>query len=140
MFLVTRAKHKFERTIISFGMSLVPVAMVLGLLTPVFGPAVDHHYADRSPFHAHVFVGENTNLHDHSPVNHDHSSGETTGDGLSVISTSITGSHGPETLYVTAVESLLPDVDFHLVSIKGGKTIVPDNETIAPLDKPPRRA
>jgi len=121
-------------------MSLVPVVMVLGSLTPIFGPAVDHHYADRSPFHAHVFVGENANLHDHSLVNHDHSSGETTGDGISVTSTSITGSHGPLTLDVTAIESLVPDFDSHLVAIQVGKSIVPDNETIAPLDRPPRRA
>jgi|TARA_B110000438_G_scaffold28162_1_gene27167 hypothetical protein len=140
MFLVTRAKHKFERTIISFGMSLVPVVMVLGLLTPVFGPAVDHHYADRSPAHAHVFVGKDTNLHDHSLVNHDHSLGETTGDGLSVTSTSITGSHGPLTLDGATLNSLVSDFDSHLVAIQVGEPLVPDNKMIAPLDRPPRRA
>lgn len=118
----------------------MPVVMVLGLLTPVFGPAVDHHYADRSPAHAHIFVGENANLHDHSLVNHDHSSGETTSDGLSVTSTSITGSHGPLTLDGASLESLVPDLDSHFVAIQIGESIVPDNKTIAPLDKPPRRA
>ena len=116
------------------------VAMVLGLMTPVFGPAVDHHYADRSPAHAHVFVGEDTNLHDHSLVNHDHSLGETTRDGLSVISTSITGSHGPLMLDGATLNSLVPDFDSHLVAIQVGESLVPDNEMIAPLDRPPRRA
>ncbi|MCX8277052.1 MAG: hypothetical protein OTJ43_02120 [Dehalococcoidia bacterium] len=124
----------------SFGMSFVPLAMVLGLLTPVLGPVIDHHYADRSPAHAHVFVGEDTNIHDHSLVNHDHSSGETTSDGLSVTSTSITGSHSPLTLDGAALESLVPDFDSHLVAIQVGESFVPDNETIAPLDRPPRRA
>ena len=121
-------------------MSLVLVAMVLGLLTPIFGPAADHHYADRSPAHAHVFVGEDTNLHDHSLVNHDHSSGETTGDGLSVTSTYITGFHGPLTLDDATLKSLVPDFGSHLVAIQVGESLIPDNETIAPLVRPPRRA
>ena len=120
-------------------MSLVPVAMVLGLLTPIFGPAADHHYADRSPAHAHVFVGEDTNLHDHSLANHDHSSGETTGDGISVTSTSVTGSHGPLTFDGATFESLVPNFDTHMIAIQFGETPVPDNKAITPLDRPPQR-
>jgi len=121
-------------------MSLVPVAMVLGLLTPIFGPGADHHYADRSPAHTHVFVGEDTNLHDHSLANHDHSSGETTGDGISVTSTSVTGSYGPLTLDGATLESSVPNFDTHLFAVKVGESLAPDNEGITPLDRPPQRA
>ena len=113
---------------------------MLGLLAPVFGPAADHHYADRSPAHAHVFVGEETNLHDHSLTNHDHSSGETTGDGISVTSTSVTGSHGPLTLDGATLESSVPNFDTHLFAMQVGESLVPDNEAMTLLDRPPQRA
>ena len=121
-------------------MSLVPVVMVLGLLTPVLGPAMDHHYADRSPAHAHVFVGEDTNLHDHSLDLHDHTSGESTGDGLSVASTSITGSYGPLMLVGATLESHVPNFNTHMIDMQVRESTVPDNQPIAPLNRPPRRA
>ncbi|MBT3996181.1 MAG: hypothetical protein HOF01_10330 [Chloroflexi bacterium] len=120
-------------------MSLVPFAMVLGLLVPVLGPAMDHHYADRSPAHAHVFVGEDTNIHDHSLAIHDHSSGESIGDGLSITSTSVTGSYGPLTLVGATLELLVPNFNTHMIDMQAGELTVPDNESITPLNRPPRR-
>jgi len=130
------------RTIIPFSLSFVPALMVIGLLTPVFGPAIDHHYADRSPAHAHVFVGDDTNVHDHalSLASHDHSAGETTGDGISVTSTSASSSHGPLTLDGATLESTLPNYDPLLVAMQVGEPPVPDDNAIAPLDRPPRIA
>jgi hypothetical protein len=133
------AKHKLKRTISSFVISFAPLLMVIGLMAPVFGPAVDHHYVDRSPAHAHVFVGEDTNLHEHSLVNHDHAAGETTSDGISVASSSASSAHGPLTLDGATLESSIPNFDTHLVAIYVGEPPVPDNQAIAPLDRPPRR-
>jgi hypothetical protein len=123
----------------SFGMSLVPLAMVLGLLTPVLGPAIDHHYADRSPAHDHVFVGEDTNLHNHSLASHDHSSGETTSYGLSITSTSVMGSHGPLSLDGVTLESSALNFNTYTIAMHSGEATIPDNEYIYPLDRPPRR-
>jgi hypothetical protein len=128
------------RTISSFVVSFAPVFMVLGLLTPVFGPAIDHHYVDRSPAHAHVFVGEETNLHDHSLANHDHEAGETTSDGISIASSSATSAHGPLMLHGATLESTVPDLDTHLIAIHVGEPPVPDDNAVTPLDRPPRRA
>jgi len=138
--LVRRAKHRLISTTTAFGLSLVAVLMVAGLLTPVIGPAVDHHYADRSPAHAHVYVGEETNTHDHSLADHDHAAGETTGDGLSVVSTSASSAHGPLTLDGATLESSVPNYDSQLIAMFVGEPPVPENEAIAPLDRPPRRS
>ena len=114
--------------------------MAIGLLTPILGPALDHHYVDRSPEHAHVYVGEDTNLHDHSLVNHDHAVGETTSDGISVASTSASSAHGPLTLDGATLESSNPNYDAFMIVMQIGEPPVPDDEAIAPLDRPPRRA
>lgn len=114
--------------------------MVIGLLAPIIGPAVDHHYVDRSPAHAHVFAGEETILHEHSLGNHDHSQGETTSDGVSIVSTSASGAHGPLTLDGATLESPVPNFSTHMIAMQVGEPPVPDNEAITPLDRPPRRA
>ena len=130
------------RTISSLVFSYVPVLMVLGLLTPIFGPAIDHHYVDRSPAHTHLHVGAETNVHDHSLDDHDHDAGETTSDGISIASSSASsapGAHGPITLDGAALESSIPDLDTHLIAIHVGEPPVPDDKAISPLDRPPRR-
>lgn len=109
------------------------VLMVTGLLTPVIGPAVDHHYADRSPAHAHVFVGEETNTHDHSLADHDHSAGETTGDGLSVVSTSASSAHGPLTLDGATLESSVPNYDSRVDRCVRWRTPCPRERSDRPI-------
>ena len=127
-------------------MSLVPVLMVMGLLTPVFGPVIDHHYVDRSAAHAHMLIGEETNIHEPSLIDHDHSLGETGGsDGISLATSTVstaTGSsvHGPLTLDGATLESSIPQHDHHLIEMYFGEFPVPDSESIAPLDRPPRKA
>lgn len=137
-----RTKHRLKRTIISFVFSLVPLVMLMGLVAPVLGPALDHHYADRSPAHAHIFVGDETNLHDHSLslAKHDHSPGEVNGDGISVTSTSASSAHGPLTLDGATLESSIPNYDSYMIAMMVGEPPVPDNLAIPPLDRPPRRA
>ncbi|MDP6666237.1 MAG: hypothetical protein QF357_02435 [Dehalococcoidia bacterium] len=127
------------RTATSFTLLLVPLLMVLGLAAPVIGPAIDHHYADRSPNHAHAFVGEATNEHLHLLTGHDHEQG-VQGDGVSVVSTSATSPDGPLTLDGATLESLVPDFDDHMTAVDLGSPRAPDTEAVAPLDPPPRRA
>jgi hypothetical protein len=126
----------------AFALNLVPIVMVIGLLTPVVGQAVDHHYVDRSPAHDHVFVGEETNLHDHSLslASHDHSAGEATGDGISIASTSASSAHGPLTLDGATLESSIPNYNHHMIAIQVGEPSFPDEEAISPPDRPPHRA
>ena len=67
--------YTWKKQVRSLFLVALPVLMVLGVLTPIVGPAIDHHYADRTPIHAHVLNGEVTNQHDHSLANHDHQEG-----------------------------------------------------------------
>ncbi|MBN4064776.1 hypothetical protein JYU04_03465 [Dehalococcoides mccartyi] len=138
-----RAKTRYGRTMFSFSISFVPLLMVLGLLAPVFGPAIDHHYVDRSPAHAHVFVGEETNLHEHLLASHDHSdenlgiSGN--GDGISITSTSANSVYGSLALDGATLETKVPSYADHMIALQIRESLVPDDEAIAPLDRPPRR-
>ena len=115
--------------------------MVTGMLAPFFGPAVDHHFVDRSPAHAHVFVGVATNDHVHLPPlafgDHDHSSG-VNGDGVSVLSTSVSSAQSPLTLDGATIESLIPSYESHLTALYFGELPVADGQVIAPLGRPPR--
>ncbi len=117
--------------------------MVMGLLAPFFGPAIDHHFADRSPGHAHIFAGDATNNHTHSLAlalasgGHDHVSG-VNGDGISVLSTSVSPAHSPLTLDGAALESLVPRYDNRLTALYAGELSVADGQVIAPPGRPPR--
>lgn len=137
--MAVRAKHKLMRTAVSFTLAIVPLLMVMGLLAPVAGPAIDHHYADRSPAHGHAFYGDVTNDHIHSlaPGDYDHSSGEN-GDGVSTVSTPVSSAHGPLTLDGATSESFVPTFNDHMIAMYVGKRTVPDGQEIAPFDRPPR--
>jgi hypothetical protein len=113
--------------------------MVMGLIMPFVGPAVDHHYVDRSPAHAHILVGEETNTHEHSLASseHGHISG-VNGDGISLLTSSVSSAHGPLTLDGATLESQVPSYDDHLIVIHLGESPITDTEAIAPLDRPPR--
>jgi len=115
------------------------VLMVMGLIVPYVGPAIDHHYVDRSPAHAHALVGEATNAHEHSlaSAEHGHVSGAN-GDGVSLATSSASSGHGPLALDGATLESQVPSYDDHLIAIHLGESPIPDAEAIAPLDRPPR--
>jgi hypothetical protein len=53
-------------------------------LLPIYGPAVDHHFAERIPGHAHVYLGEVLPDHTHPyEAEHDHAHTDTAkGDGI----------------------------------------------------------
>ena len=113
--------------------------MVMGLIMPFVGPAIDHHYVDRSPAHAHILVGEETNTHAHSLVSseHGHISG-VNGDGISLLTSSVSSAHGSLTLDGATLESQVPSYDDHLIAIRLGESPITDTEAIGPLDRPPR--
>jgi len=107
---------------------------------PFVGPAIDHHYVDRSPAHGHAFVGEETNVHEHSltSVGHDHSAEVANGDGVSLATASASSAHGPITLDGATLESLVPNYSDHMIAMYLGEAPAADTEAIAPLDRPPR--
>jgi hypothetical protein len=113
--------------------------MVMGLIMPFVGPAIDHHYVDRSPAHAHALVGEATNEHEHSlaSAEHGHISGAN-GDRISLVTSSVFSGHGPLALDTATLESQVPSYGDHLIAIHLGESPIPDVEAIAPLDRPPR--
>jgi hypothetical protein len=115
------------------------VLMVMGLIVPFVGPAIDHHYVDRSPAHAHVFVGEETNAHEHSlaSFDHGHDSG-VNGDGISLVTSSVSSGHSPLTIDGATLESQVLSYDDNLIAIYLVDSPVLDAEAIAPLDRPPR--
>ena len=131
------------QTATSLALTVVPLMMVMGLLAPFFGPAIDHHFVDRSPAHAHIFVGDATNEHVHLSAltlasdDHDHSSG-VNGDGVSVLSTSVSSAQSPLTLDGATIESLIPSYESHLTALYFGELPVADGQVIAPLGRPPR--
>jgi len=132
-------KYRAIRATASFALNLVPALMVMGLLAPFVGPAIDHHYVDRSPAHAHIFVGDETNLHEHAIVSseHDHSSG-LSGDGVSLATSTASSAHGPLTLDGATLESSIPNYDHHLFAVHFGESPTPDTGLVTPLDRPPR--
>ncbi|MBO04795.1 MAG: hypothetical protein CL731_07260 [Chloroflexi bacterium] len=127
--------------IFAFVLNLLPGLMVLGVVTPVVGPAIDHHYVDRSPAHAHVFTGDESHEHDHTLANHDHSdqSLEHSGDGTSIVSTSISSGFGLSSLNCATLEVHLPKFEGNTVVVYTEEVLAPDGDVIAPLDRPPRR-
>ena len=113
----------------------------MGLLASAFGPALDHHYVDRSPVHGHVFLGAATNDHTHVAElafgNHDHSSG-VNGDGVSVLSTSVSSAYSPLTFDDATLESIIPRYDSHMTALYVSELPIADGQAIAPLGRPPR--
>ena len=50
---------------ISFLMGLFILATVYALVLSVFGPVLDHHYAERQPDHRHIYIGDVVSDHIH---------------------------------------------------------------------------
>ncbi len=114
--------------------------MVIGLLTPILGPVIYHHYFDVSPAHAHLFVGDETNLHVHPVTFDDHPPGEESGDGISIASTSASSAQNPLTLDGASLELSIPDFVQDIIALHIGESEILNETAISPLDRPPRRA
>ncbi len=97
-------KNRLVRTAVAFVLALIPSLMVVGLIIPFVGPAIDHHYVDRSPGHMHIFIGQVTNDHTHSLVNHDHTN-RLNEDGVSIATSSAISVYGQLTLDGSILDS-----------------------------------
>ena len=55
-------------------LSLTALALLVALLTPLLGPLVDHHFAERQPGHLHIYLGgvPVQHLHDHQAYHTHH--------------------------------------------------------------------
>ena len=139
-FLIIRITTKSKRVILSLAISLVPGLMVLALITPVIGPAIDHHYVDRSPAHSHIFTGNYIQDHEHFLTAHDHTEldFESFGDGTSILSTSINSSYAIGSFDGAALEMLHPTFIVQTVVVYQVDISPPDDDAVLPLYRPPR--
>ncbi|MEX0763186.1 MAG: hypothetical protein WD208_09355 [Dehalococcoidia bacterium] len=61
-----------------FGHLVIVGLMLLALVYPMAGPALDHHFAERMPHHDHVALNGTGPEHSHDPVRgHTHNAGDT---------------------------------------------------------------
>lgn len=137
--MTLRTRNRLIRTVKSFALVAALPLMVMGLLAPVIGPTLDHHYADRSPVHAHAFTGQDDIDHSHSIRDHGHAD-ETFGNGVSVVSTSVSSADCPLNLDGTTLEYSVQNNDHHLTALFVGESPVPDEEAITPFVRPPRHS
>ena len=130
-------KNRLVKTAVAFVVATIPSLMMLGLLVPFVGPAIDHHYVDRSPNHMHIFVGQATNEHTHSFDSHDHSE-LLNEDGVSIITSSAISAYGQLALDGSILNSSFnyPGEDF--LQKHKQELLIPDAEKVALPDKPPR--
>lgn len=129
--------HTWKKQVRILFLVALPVLMVLGVLTPIVGPAIDHHYADRTPVHAHVLNGEVTNEHDHSLVNHDHQEGFS-GDGVSLATGTANGTGGSAGLVgiLTLDNEIVRDIEPVVLILDIEHELIGRVES--PRPKPPR--
>lgn len=72
---------------------VLAIAAMYGLFLPFYGPALNHHFAEQMPDHAHLYLGQASAdstqpyqvRHTHLPLNHAHQNGasDASGDGQS---------------------------------------------------------
>ncbi|MQF82057.1 MAG: hypothetical protein FI735_08130 [SAR202 cluster bacterium] len=125
------------KTAVAFVVATIPSLMMLGLLVPFVGPAIDHHYVDRSPNHMHIFVGQATNEHTHFLDSHDHAE-RLNEDGVSIVTSSAISAYGQLALDGGTLNSSFnyPGQDF--LQKHKQELLIPDAEKVALPDKPPR--
>ncbi|HZA24230.1 MAG TPA: hypothetical protein VFA32_16780 [Dehalococcoidia bacterium] len=134
---------------------LFSIASLFALFLPFFGPILDHHMAERHPYHAHVYFSSATdhvhfyeNNHSHSHHQEDSDPGArtlpkngpgnaevvylTSNDGLGQSVTSLAAT----TLHVDVVYS---DPDAHRFLLRFGREDgLPPEAVVPPPRKPPR--
>tara|TARA_Y100001960_G_scaffold31964_2_gene28233 strand:- start:887 stop:1294 length:408 start_codon:yes stop_codon:yes gene_type:complete len=130
-------KNRLVKTAVAFVVATIPSLMMLGLLVPFVGPAIDHHYVDRSPNHMHIFVGQATNEHTHFLDSHDHAE-RLNEDGVSIVTSSAISAYGQLALDGGTLNSSFnyPGQDF--LQKHKQELLIPDAEKVALPDKPPR--
>ena len=133
---------------------LMAASLVGLLLLPFFGPMLDHHFAERRPDHAHVYLG--AVVHDHvHPYEvtthlHRHTDGHASGEGLSenvlpdgivfLTSHDGTGTGFIELTAPTPRESaVFPDPEEYRIALRISiSDTTPQDTVTSPPWKPPR--
>lgn len=115
-----------------------PVGLaVLMVALPFVGPVVDHHFAERQPYHAHFGADEGHN-HNYASL-HVHSDDQTADGGIALYSFEVF-SAGPymAMLADSELESrLTPDPDA-VLTLRAPEFAALRSEFVSPLDRPPR--
>ena len=130
-------KNRLVRTAVAFVLAIIPSLMMVGLIIPFIGPAIDHHYVDRSPGHMHIFVGQATNDHTHSLVNHDHTN-RLNGDNVSIATSSAISAYGQLTLDGSIQDSSFNYFGHNFLLMHMEELLIPDAEKVVLPDRPPR--
>lgn len=133
---------------------LVLIGGLLALFVPFFGPVLDHHFAERQPFHIHVYPSGNDGHHhvhfyeqghsqSHEPEGRDaHSYDRQSQDSNIIYLTSDEGwSQGANSVVVTTshVDVLYPPAaDNPFLPGSTGQDPYPLENFVAPPKKPPR--
>ena len=114
----------------------VGLAVVMAAL-PFLGPVVDHHFAERQPYHAH-FGADAGHDHDYASL-HSHQPDQTPGGGIALYSFEVS-SAGPSVVMMADAElesRLAPDPDA-VLTLRAPEFAALRSASVSPLERPPR--
>ena len=135
--------HPTDRCYTFLGMNRVlvrvwPVGLaVLMVALPFLGPVVDHHFAERQPYHAHFWADEG-HEHNYSSL-HSHHADQASKDGIALYSFDAS-SAGPSMAMLADSElesRLTPDPD-SVLTLRAPEFAALRSASVSPLERPPR--
>ena len=110
---------------------------VLLVALPFLGPVVDHHFAERQPYHAHFGADEG---HEHNYASlHSHHADQTSTDGIALYSFDVFPV-GPSMAMLADSElesRLTPDPDA-VLTLRVPEYAALRSASVSPLERPPR--
>ena len=114
----------------------IGLAVVMAVL-PFLGPVIDHHFAERQPYHAHLGADSG---HEHYYANlHLHGGDQAAESGVSLYSFEVS-SAGPSVAMLADSElesRLMPDPDA-VLALRAPAFSVLKSASVSPLERPPR--
>ena len=114
----------------------VGLALVMAVL-PFLGPVIDHHFAERQPYHAHLGADSG---HEHYYANlHLHGGDQTAGGGIALYSFEVF-SAAPSMAMLADLElesRLSPDPDA-VLNLRPSEFSALRSASVSPLERPPR--
>ena len=114
----------------------VGLAIMLAVL-PFLGPVIDHHFAERQPYHAH-FGADAGHEHNYASI-HVHSDDQTADGGIALYSFDVL-SAGPSMAMLADSElesRLTPDSDA-VLTLRAPEFAALRSASVSPLERPPR--
>ena len=115
-----------------------PVGLaVLMVVLPFLGPVIDHHFAERQPYHAHFGAGEG---HEHNYASlHLHGGDQTVESGIALYNFDVF-SAGPSMAMLADAElesRLTPDPDA-VLTLRAAEFAALRSASVSPPERPPR--